>query len=196
MIIRDRTLSLYSKKNRELGNCFTIKGDIDTHFEFDIRGMEALIKCDYLPFINEAINEFRKYNKYVNIFYNEDRSFYKAYDEIHTFKLPINIIQPSKFFINEESLKSVSEYLENKEVYLPVVILNDEYVLLDGHARLYAKMNEDFKMVNVYLDNDYPSLDDLVYMAKEQNINNIKSLKIISDSEYNEYIEFINNMYN
>ena len=196
MIIRDRTSSLYSKKNRELGNCFTIKGDIDTHFEFDIRGMEALIKCDYLPYINEAINEFRKYNKYVNIFYNEDRSFYKAYDEIHTFKLPINIIQPSKFFINEESLKSVSEYLENKEVYLPVVILNDEYVLLDGHARLYAKMNEDFKMVNVYLDNDYPSLDDLVYMAKEQNINNIKSLKIINDSEYNKYIEFINNMYN
>ncbi|MBR6071867.1 MAG: hypothetical protein IKP77_03420 [Acholeplasmatales bacterium] len=194
MIIRDRLSNVYSLKNRLLGNCFTIKDKIDFHYEFDIRGMEALIKCDYLPLINEAIDEFRKYNKYVNVFYNEDRSFYKAYDEIHTFKLPINIIQPSKIFIANSSFDSISKYLEDKEVYLPVTILNDEYVLLDGHARLYAKYNEDFKMVNVYLDDSYPILDDLVYMAKEQNITKINNLNVLSDEEYKEYLEFINSL--
>ncbi len=196
MIIRDRVSTLYSEKNRVLGNCFTIKGDIDTHFEFDIRGMEALIKCDYLPYINEAIDEFRKYNKYVNVFYNEDRSFYKAFDEIHTFKLPIKVIQPSKIFISNSSLEAISKHLEDKEVYLPVTILNDEYVLLDGHARLYAKMNEDFKMVNVYLDDDFPSLDDLVYMAKEQNILNIKGVKLLSNEEYDDYKAFVDSLHN
>ena len=195
MIIRDRVSNLYSDKNKSLGNCFTIKGDIDYHFEFDIRGFEALITCDYLPLINQAIDEFRKYNKYVNIFYNEDRSFYKAFDEIHTFKLPINIIQPSKFFINQDSINAISKYLEDKEVYLPVYILNEEYVLLDGHARLYAKYQEDYKMVNVYLDDTFDKLDDLVYMAKEQNVNNIKMVKTISNEEYNDYIEFIETMY-
>lgn len=194
MIIRDRLSNVYSLKNRLLGNCFTIKDKIDFHFEFDIRGMEALIICDYLPLINDAIDEFRKYNKYVNVFYNEDRSFYKAFDEIHTFKLPINIIQPSKIFISNSSFDSISKYLEDKEVYLPVTILNDEYVLLDGHARLYAKYNEDFKMVNVYLDDLYPILDDLVYMAKEQNITKINNINVLSDEEYKEYLEFINSL--
>ena len=195
MIIRDKENKIYSEKNRLLGNCFTIKDKIDSHYEFDIRGFEALIKTDYLPFVNQAIDEFRKYNKYVNVFYNEDRSFYKAFDEIHTFKLPINIIQPSKFFVSKSSYDSINNYLEDKDVYLPVTILNDEYVLLDGHARLLAKLNEDNKMVNVYLDDPNNNLDDLVYMAKEQNIKSIKSVNVINDDEYNEYIGFINNLY-
>jgi len=194
MIIRDRISTIYSEKNRLLGNCYTIKKDSDYHYEFDIRGFEALIICDNLVFINEAIDEFRKYNKYINVYYNKDRTFYKAFDEIHTFKLPINIIQPTKIFINENNLNSISKYLEDKEVYLPVNILNDEYVLLDGHARLYAKYLEDYKMVNVYIDNLDIKTDDLVYMAKEQNISNVKMLKVLPDSEYNEYIEFIESL--
>ena len=193
-IIRDRESNIYSKKNRLLGNCFTIKYKMDCHYEFDIRGFEALIKCDYLPLINDAINEFRKYNKYVNIFYNEDRTFYKAFDEIHTFKLPINIIQPSRIFINENSLNDISNILEDKDVYLPVCILNDEYVLIDGHTRLYAKHLEYNKMVNVYLDEPEALLDDLVYIAKEQNITNISKIKTIKNEEYNDYIKLINSM--
>lgn len=191
MIIRDRKSTIYSLKNRLLGNCFTIKKDIEFHYEFDIRGFEALIICDNLVYINEAIEEFRKYNKYISVYYNKDRSFYKAYDEIHTFKLPINIIQPTEFFINEENLNNISKYLEDKEVYLPVNILNDEYVLLDGHTRLYAKYLEDCKMVNVYIDEMNDKIDDLVYMAKEQNINNIKALKLLNNDEYTEYLKFV-----
>ena len=195
MIIRDRKSTVYSEKNRLLGNCFTIKKDIEFHYEFDIRGFEALIICDNLVYINEAIEEFRKYNKYISVYYNEDRSFYKAYDEIHTFKLPINIIQPTEFFINEENLSNISKLLEDKEVYLPVNILNDEYVLLDGHTRLYAKYLEDCKMVNVYIDEMDDKIDDLVYMAKEQNIHNIKALKTLNNEEYNEYLKFINSIH-
>ena len=50
-------------------------------------------------------------------------------------------------------------------------------------------------MVNVYLDDPNNNLDDLVYMAKEQNIRSIKSVNVINDDEYNEYISFINNLY-
>ena len=51
-------------------------------------------------------------------------------------------------------------------------------------------------MVNVYLDNDYPALDDLVYMTKEQNILNIKSVNVLSDEEYSDYKLFIDNIHN
>ncbi len=189
-IFRDYDDIFYSIKNKSLGNAISIIDNNEKyHYEFDIRGYEALITTDYLPLIETAINEFRKYNKYVNIYFNKDRSFYEAFDEIHIFKLPIKIIQPSKFFINEKSLNSISSYLEDKEVYLPVCIINDEYVLIDGHARLLSKYNEDFKMVNVYLDDYNPNIKEFVYMAKEHNITNITKLEILSDIEYNSFYE-------
>nr|MCR5349938.1 hypothetical protein [Acholeplasmatales bacterium] len=142
---------------------------------------------DKMSIILDVINEFRKYDKYVNVFYNDDNSFYKAYDEVFTFKLPIKIIQPSKFFINKDRLECIEKYLENEEIYIPVTIINDEYVIIDGHTRLLAKYNEDFKMVNVYMDKSDPIIDDLVYMAKENNINHINKCEVISNDDYNTY---------
>ena len=195
-IIRDRENNIYSDKNKSLGNTFTIiENNQKFYYEFDIRGFEALIITDYLPYIEIAIDEFRKYNKYVSVFFTEDRSFYKAFDDLPTFKLPINIIQPSKPFVNEINLKNVSKYLENNEVYLPVNIINDEYVLLDGHTRLYAKNLENQKMVNVYIDDIEPEIEDLVYLLKEQNISTIKNVEILSNEDYNNiWTEFIKNI--
>ena len=195
-IIRDRENNIYSDKNKSLGNTFTIiENNQKFYYEFDIRGFEALIITDYLPYIEIAIEEFRKYSKYVSIFYTENRDFYKAFDDLQTFKLPINIIQPSKPFVNEINLKNVSKYLENSEVYLPVNIINDEYVLLDGHTRLYAKNLENQKMVNVYIDDIEPEIEDLVYLLKEQNISTIRNVEILSNEDYNNiWTEFIKNI--
>ena len=195
-IIRDRENNIYSDKNKSLGNTFTIiENNQKFYYEFDIRGFEALIITDYLPYIEIAIEEFRKYSKYVSIFYTENRDFYKAFDDLQTFKLPIKIIQPSKPFVNEINLKNVSKYLENQEVYLPVNIINDEYVLLDGHTRLFAKALENQKMVNVYIDDIEPEIEDLVYLLKEQNISTINNVEILSNEDYNNiWTEFLKNI--
>lgn len=195
-IIRDRENNIYSDKNKSLGNTFTIiENNQKFYYEFDIRGFEALIITDYLPYIEIAIDEFRKYSKYVSIFYTENRDFYKAFDDLQTFKLPIKIIQPSKPFVNEINLKNVSKYLENQEVYLPVNIINDEYVLLDGHTRLFAKALENQKMVNVYIDDIEPEIEDLVYLLKEQNISTISNVEILSNEDYNNiWTEFLKNI--
>ena len=195
-IIRDRENKIYSDKNKSLGNTFTIiENNQKFYYEFDIRGFEALIITDYLPYIEIAIEEFRKYSKYVSIFYTENRDFYKAFDDLQTFKLPIKIIQPSKPFVNEINLKNVSKYLENQEVYLPVNIINDEYVLLDGHTRLFAKALENQKMVNVYIDDIEPEIEDLVYLLKEQNISTINNVEILSNEDYNNiWTEFLKNI--
>ena len=196
-IIRDYESTVYTTKNRLLGQCFTvIENKIKYYFEFDIRGFEAYIKYDRLTLVDAVIDEFRKYFGYVNMFYNENRTYYKAFDEKYTFRLPINIIQPSKFFINKENLENVCKYLEDKEVYIPVTIINDEYVAISGHTRIYAKMLEDNKMVNVYLSDYIPSnLDDLVYLAKENNFLKISQMEILSKEEYVSYLEQINDLY-
>lgn len=193
-IIRDYESDIYNLINRSLGNCYTaIIGNAKYYFEFEVNKNQAkIIIADKMSIILDVINEFRKNDSFINIFYNEDRTFYKAFDEKFTFKLPINIIQPSKFFVNKERLNAISSYLMDKEIYLPVTIINDEYVLVDGHARLLAKYLEDQKMINVYVVDSNLVLDNLVYIAKEHNIVNIKAVKPIGDNEYNEYINMIN----
>lgn len=196
-IIRDYESTVYTTKNRLLGQCFTvIENKIKYYFEFDIRGFEAYIKYDRITLVDMVIEEFRKYFGYINIFYNEDRTYYRAFDDTYTFKLPIKIIQPSKFFINKERLDAVSKYLEDKEVYIPVALIDDEYVAISGHTKIYAKALEDAKMVNVYMADYIPdNLDDLVYMAKENNILKISQMEILTDEEYKSYIEQLAEIY-
>ena len=193
-IYYDYENTFFNEENRGLGNCITINDSTkEYYYEFCINTNEALIKCNNDIYINEAIEFYRKYNKFINIFYNEDRTFYKQYDSIFSFKLPIKVIQPSKFFLNGAKLDYFDNNFNLDNICLPVAIINDEYVLLDGHHRL-ACLNQNFyKMVNVYIDNYEYHINDFVYIAKENNIFNIKNLKVFSDEDYKrEWEEFYN----
>lgn len=183
-IIRDRDNAFYSKKNRDLGNCFTIIHDKEYYYEFIINNIEAKIKCNDTKFINDAINEFRYYNLYITTFYTENREFYKAFDPVFSFKLPINCIQPSQFFIDNDKLDIIENYMDEDKIYLPVCILDDEYVLLDGHTRLYAMYKNYNKLVNVYIDKPFEGINDFIYIAKENNIFKISNLQVLSHEEY------------
>lgn len=193
-VIRDLTSEVYSLENRKHGNCFTVidNDNVKFYYEFIITRDEALIKTKSLLYINEAINEFRFYNLYITKFYNESRSFYKSFDEVFSFKLPINIIQVSQFFLSEEKIEKLSD-LSLKQIYIPVTILNDEYVCVDGHHRLYQAFINDCKMVNVYIDKQESYIQDFVYLAKENKIFRINDLEILTKEEYEEkWIGFCN----
>ena len=69
-------------------------------------------------------------------------------------------------------------------VYLPVAIIDDEYVLLDGHYRLFILQENLKKMVNVYLDEAEGYIKDLIYIGKEQNIKTIKDVEVVSEKQY------------
>ena len=191
----DNNSLFYMKDNLELGNCITIIDDDGNKFyyEFEIYNEEALIKYNSILHIKEAINYFRKINKQIIIFYNKDRSFYMAFDKIFTFKLPINILQPSKFFIDEEKLEVCRKYLEDKPITLPVTIIDDEYVLLDGHARARFLLENDYKMVDVYMDEENDFTREYVYIAKENNLFKVSQMQILSHEDYLEYLEQTNN---
>lgn len=187
-IIRDRENKVYTPKNRLLGNCFTVLTDNAAfYYEFVPNSAEALILCDSLEYVEEVIQEFRFYNFHITVFYNQDHTLYRSFDPVFTFKLPIKIIQPSQFFIDEEKLKVIEEYIQPEEIFIPVTIIHDEYVCLDGHTRLFYLYKNDSKMVNVYMDKPFPYIQDFIYLAKENNIFNISGLKLLSHEEYDIY---------
>lgn len=184
-IIRTKTDPFYKEKSRFLGNCFNVLAeDKIFHYEFIIHKNTATIHTDEVKFIPKVIEEFRLYNKFITEFRTKEGSFYQSFEPVHTFKLPISILQPSQFFINNEMLEQFEQYLDIESITIPVEILNDEYVCLDGHHRLYYAYMNDVKMVDVYLDTMDVFIPDFVYFAKEQNIFNIKDLKRLSKDEY------------
>ena len=187
-IIRDRESEFYSDKAKALGNAFTIiENGIKYYYEFEVNGMKALVKYNDIKYIEDAINEFRIYQKHVTKYSDLNNNFYKDFDDIFTFKLPLKCIQPSSFFIDLEKIELFEKYVNPENVYLPVAIINEEYVLLDHHNLLYFLDQENVKLVNVFIT-DYESyINDFVYLAKENNILNVKGLKALSHEEYEEY---------
>ena len=105
--------------------------------EFEVNGMKALVKYNDIKYIEDAINEFRIYQKHVTKYSDLNNNFYKDFDDIFTFKLPLKCIQPSSFFIDLEKIELFEKYVDPENVYLPVAIINEEYVLLDHHNLLY-----------------------------------------------------------
>lgn len=187
-IIRDRESSFYEQKSKDLGNAFTIiDNNIRYYYEFYPNKQEATIKTNDLKYVLEAIDEYRIYNKHITKFKDLNNEFYKQFDDVFTFKLPIKCIQPSSFFVDLKKIELFEEYIDFENVYLPVNIINDEYVLLDHHNLLYFLNECNQKLVNVFIT-DYESyINDFVYLAKENNILNVKGLKPLSHEEYEEY---------
>lgn len=196
-IIRDKTSQIYKERNRLLGNCITIIDDNNEyHYEFCIKGNEALIITDDIKYIEDAVNEFRSSNLYISKFYTEDRNFYQQFDEVFTFKLPIKVIQPSQFFIDKELLEIIENNMHPDMIYIPVAIINDEYVALDGHTRLYALLQNYEKLVNVYISDYKSHIPDFVYICKEQNILNVSSMPVLSHEEFEKYwVAFVNDYF-
>ena len=165
-------------------------------YKFKIKNDDAIIEYKNSVNVIEATNLFNKLRPYISRVHTKNNEFYQEFDKVHTFKLPIDILQPSKMFIDEEILNKIDDDLDDNIIYFPVAIINDEYVLLDGHARLYKIKENYVKMVNVYIADYDEYIPDFVYICKEGNIKNIKNIHVLKHEEYelywNQFLEQFN----
>ena len=163
-----------------------IKKD-NVEYKFIIKKQEAIVLANNFDNIEEIVNYVRDLRPHIYKFHSPNNSYYQEFDTVYSFKLPISVIQPSKFFIDKKIVDEIGDNIDENNVYLPVQIINDEYVLLDGHVRLYCLNQNYIKMVNVYLAKAEPYIPDFVYIAKEGNIKNISSLHVLEHDQYEEY---------
>lgn len=178
--------NFYNKEAQIKGHCYTLIVDNQKyHYEFNILDQSAIIKYDNLDYIEYVVNEHHKNNLYVFEYKTYDNLFFKRFDYVHTFKLPIKVIQISKMILNKDYLKVLEPFVNERNTYIPVNIINDEYVCLDKHHELYL-LNEDYsKMVNVYIDNNLPKyIHEKIYLAKEKNVMTINNVDVLKQEEY------------
>ncbi|MDE5566089.1 MAG: hypothetical protein K2I77_03785 [Anaeroplasmataceae bacterium] len=153
------------------------------YYIFEVNQSEAVVKTDNEEYLEIVVDAFHQRHKPISTYYTLDRHFYKSYDEVQTFLLPISILQVSKPFLDESIIDELKE-IEITNYHFPVTIVQDEYVLLKGHHILKACQEAGTKMVSVYLDEVTPLLLDRLYLLKEQNVKYINEIPLLKSEEY------------
>ena len=191
-IFYDKENKFFKEIAKKLNNAVTIIADDNSkhHFEFIRCNNEARINATSLDYIEEAVEFYHNDNYDIYKYYTKDNNYYQEFPKPFTFKLPINIIRPTKSFIILEEYEVIDENYDNLDIILPVFIYDDEYFLYDGHKRLKTH-NIDKKMVDVYvrdfnLDYDF---EELIYILKEQNYKNIDDVALIPLEEAKKFTE-------
>ena len=166
-------------------------------YEFLVDGLIATYqsKAKNLEYLADAANILKENYSYIYKLNSINNEIYQEFEKPTIFKLPIKIIQPSKFFLDKSIIKAIDEKIDENDVFFPVTIINDEYVLIDGHHKLYVLNQNYVKMVNVYIGNPTPLTQDFVYIAKEHNLNNIAKLDLLEHDQYVQYWEDFKNQF-
>lgn len=177
---------MFSSKALALHNAFIIIDNKEIFsYEFIIKGHTAQIIANTNKYLIEVIEEFRFFNAIITEF-SFNGEIIKKYNELNIIRLPLSILQPSQFYVCRQKLDSIENYMTENEIYIPVAIIDEEYVVLDGHTRLRFLHDNNVKMANCYIDEYDDSIRDFVYFAKEQNIRQVKDLAILEEEMYKE----------
>lgn len=173
----------FNKNSRILGNCYQIEENGTLyHYEFILTGSTATIKADTSLYLEKVAKAYHNLHPTISIFKAKD--FYMELESPFIFKLPISILQVSKFFLNQTYLEELKSLPNLPSIHIPVQIIDEEYVVLDNHHLLYLAMSLEYKMVDVYLGTPKEHTKDYLYLAKEQNIKTIQDVKCLPEEHY------------
>ena len=182
-------LDNYSKLH---GYCYKVITTNNEIYYYEIKKINniAYINYENPDYLEAVIEEFRKAYEYVNIFKSYDNSFYAEFEPVHTFKLPIDIIQVSEMLINEDRVKKLESIIDPDNIHLSVKIVNDEYVLYGDHNLLYTLKLIGERMVNVFINTTLDEtivefLNQFIYVLKENNISSISKCVEYDEETYN-----------
>ena len=157
----------------------------------------AIVEFDNEVNVDEVIDEFRFYAEHITKFYGINNKLIKSFKDINIFKLNIEDIQPSQFYVDKKKVESVSYFIKNEDdIIIPLAKINDELVSVDGHTRLYVATKRDYKQVYGFytLTEDY--ISDFVLEAKRRNVLTPYDLQILEHDEYKiKWNEFCNNFF-
>ena len=184
-IIKTFVEPYFKEKSRILGNCYIIcDQNVKHHYEVIPQNKSAKILSDTDQYLEEIANAHHQENPDILFYYTDDHTFTMHFEEIHIFKLPISILQVTKLFLNETYLAHLRNYLDVESICIPVEIIDDEYVILDKHHEVFLAAENGIRMINVYMSTPTKDIQNVLYLAKEQNIRTVQNLKLLSSEEY------------
>ena len=134
----------------------------------------------------KLIEYFRYYSPHINNFFDKNNKKIISFEKEPLLTLEVDKIQPSQFYIDEDKVNALENFIKNsKDIVIQVVKSDEGYICVDGHTRLFIAFLKNFKTVHAIeteFDND---TNYFVSQAKKRNIFTIKELELVSHSDYN-----------
>lgn len=162
-----------------------------------IKENTAIVEFDKEVNIDEVIDEFRFYAEHITKFYDINNKLIKSFENINIFKVNIEDIQPSQFYVDKNKVEAASYFIKSSDdIIIPLAKINEELVSVDGYTRLYLATQRGYKQVYGFytLTEDY--ISDFVVEAKRRNILKPYDLPILEHDEYKiKWNEFCNDFF-
>lgn len=187
--------SRFSERALHQHGCFLVD---DKPYEMIIVSRsEAVITGENPSCFLEVIKEFRLYAPFITCFFDDKHQLICEYPRADVFRVFLKQLQPSQFYVDEEKLKAIGDFVRSPEdIIVPVITCKDRYVSLDGHTRLYYACMHNWDYVYAMTDNEENDwVMTFVNEANKRNIFEVKDMKVLNHEEYeNKWISFCENL--
>ncbi len=152
-----------------------------------ISDSEAVICGKNTELYPEIIEEFRFYAPHITQFRDSRERTVKEYPPVEVLTIPLDQIQPSQFYVDEEKIAAISSFIhKSDDIIIQVLPFEGRFISLDGHTRLYYAVTRGWRTVRAVV----ASSDDWVYgfveEARNRNIFTPQNMRLLPHSEYDE----------
>ena len=176
--------SRFSEKVLKQHGAFVINDTIPCEIEI-VGNCEAVVHGGVQEYQDTVIEEFRFYAEHICKFYNEEQELIKEFEPVETFRIRIEEIQPSQFYVDEDKIEAVKTFITSpKDIIIPVMKENGKYISLDGHTRLAAAIELGYDEVIAFCTEAGDYIFDFVNEAKKRGIHTPYDLKKVPHEEY------------
>lgn len=136
----------------------------------------------------DLIEEFLFFTPHIYKFYDANRNVVKEYPAVTLLELPLECIQPSQFYVDEDKIAAIRSFIQKpQDSIIQVVTDGDRFISLDGHTRLYYAVMNGWKSVRaVVVDSSENWTLRFVKEAQKRKIFQPKDMILVPHTEYEE----------
>lgn len=132
-----------------------------------------------------AIEDFRFFAGHISRFYNSTGELVQEFAPVELFPVKLDAIQPSQFYVDEEKLTAVRQFVHGAEdVVIPVTPEGGRFISRDGHTRLVAAVERGFDKVFAFAVDVEDVLRGFAEEARHRGVFSPYDLPVIPHGEY------------
>lgn len=175
--------SRFSQKVLRQHGCFLVE---DRPYEVEIISADtAIIKGEPLEIALRLIEEFRFYAPHITRFMDGKGCVIKQFPPMPRFKIELDQIQPSQFYVDADKLSAVQDFIFSwEDIVVPVLSIGSGWIALDGHTRLFYAVTQRWDKVYAVLDSAGDYIQDFVKEARKRHVFTPKDMKALCHADY------------
>ncbi len=133
----------------------------------------------------ELIEAFRFHAPHITRFVDEADNTLADFPPRELLTLPVAAIQPSQFFVDEDKLAAVADFIHAPEdIIIQVLPHGSRFIALDGHTRLYLAVQRGWTHVRAMVEDADDSIHAFVDEAQRRGILTPADMTLLPHAAY------------